>query len=350
MPRSSSVPPPDGPADTGVEPVRKATGGWWRAALASAAVVALISAAFAGSLWAYEKAGPLRQAKAVVIPEGSTALVARRLALAGVIDQPHLFTLAALATSPAGPLHAAELLFPAHASFAEVLRVLRTAPPVEHELVIPEGLTAKQITAILQNAPLLVGPADLTAEGYILPATYDYVYGTRRSAIIARAHAALERVLVKLWVKRAPDLPFADPAQALILASIVERETAVPAERPRIAAVFINRLRLGMKLQADPTVIYAASDGEGSLARPLSVQDLAIKSPYNTYLVSGLPPGPIDAPGVASIEAVLHPAASPDLYFVNDGRGGHAFARTLEGQDRNIRLWEQRLRETQAAP
>ncbi|MGH7122709.1 MAG: endolytic transglycosylase MltG [Acetobacteraceae bacterium] len=344
------MPPPEGPTDTGTEPVRKSTGRWRRAALASIVVVALISAAFTGSLWAYEKAGPLRKAKAVVIPAGSTAMVARHLAQAGVIDQPRLFTLAALATSPAGPLHAAELLFPQHASFAEVLRVLRTAQPVEHRLVIPEGLTAKQITAILENAPLLIGPVDLTREGYVLPATYDYTCKTMRSAIIARAHAALERVLAKLWVKRAPDLPFADPSQALTLASIVERETADPTERPRIAAVFINRLRLGMKLQADPTVIYAASDGAGVLPRPLSVADLAIKSPYNTYVISGLPPGPIDAPGVASIEAVLHPTTSPDLYFVADGRGGHAFARTLQGQDRNIRLWEQRIREAPTPP
>jgi len=344
MPRSSSAPLSDGASENGTQRSRKPTGRWWLRGLVLLLTVALASAALAGSLWRYEAAGPLPKARAVVIPAGSTATVARSLEKAGVIDQPHLFTLAALATSPAGPLHAAELLFPAHASFAQILRVLRDAPPVEHRLVIPEGLTAKQITALILHAPALVGPVDVPSEGYVLPATYDYVYGTKRAAIIVRAHEALERILPGLWEKRAPDLPFADPDQALTLASIVERETAVAAERPRIAAVFINRLRLGMKLQSDPTVIYAASDAEGVLPRSLSTQDLTIKSPYNTYVVSGLPPGPIDSPGVASIDAVLHPATSPDLYFVADGRGGHAFARTLDGQDRNIRIWEQRLR------
>lgn len=350
MPRSSSVPPPDG-TDGGREAAPpKASGRWLRYLLASLCTGFLIAAAFGAAMWRFEAPGPLREAKAVVIPVGSTAMLARDLSRAGVIDAPRLFTLAALATSAAGPLHAAELLFPAHASLADVLSVLRTAPPVEHRLVIPEGLTAKEITALMLAAPGLIGPVDLPGEGYMLPATYDYLYGTRRNRIVQEAHRALERRLAKLWAKRAPDLPFTDPRQALTLASIVERETAVPAERPRIAAVFINRLRLGMKLQSDPTVIYAASDGEGVLPRPLSVHDLAIKSPYNTYVVAGLPPGPIDAPGIASIEAVLHPMASPDLYFVADGHGGHAFARTLTGQIHNIHVWEQHLRETVAPP
>ncbi|MGH7066819.1 MAG: endolytic transglycosylase MltG [Acetobacteraceae bacterium] len=350
MPRSSLAPPPEG--DEGSREARppEATGRWLRLLLASLGTALLLAAASGAAIWRYQAPGPLPKAKAVVIPLGSTAMLARDLSRAGVIDQPRLFTMAALATSFAGPLHAAELLFPAHASFAEVLTVLRTAPPVERRLVIPEGLTAKEITALMLAAPGLVGPVDLPGEGYVLPATYDYLYGARRSRIVRRAHRALERTLAKLWAKRAPDLPFTDPRQALTLASIVERETAIPAERPRIAAVFINRLRLGMKLQSDPTVIYAASDGEGVLSRPLSVKDLAIKSPYNTYVVAGLPPGPIDAPGVASIEAVLHPMASPDLYFVADGRGGHAFARTLAGQDRNIRRWEQHLRAASAPP
>lgn len=350
MPRSSSAPPPEGADGSREARPPEATGRWLRWLLASLCTALLLAAAFGATIWRYQTPGPLPKAKAVVIPAGSTAMLARDLSRAGVIDDPRLFTLAALATSFAGPLHAAELLFPAHASFADVLTVLRTAAPVEHRLVIPEGLTVKEITALMLAAPGLVGPVDLPDEGYVLPATYDYLYGTRRSRIVQRAHRALEQTLAKLWAKRAPDLPFTDPEQALTLASIVERETAIPEERPRIAAVFINRLRRGMKLQSDPTVIYAASNGEGVLSRPLSVKDLTIKSPYNTYVVAGLPPGPIDAPGVASIEAVLHPMASPDLYFVADGRGGHAFARTLSGQDRNIRLWEQHLLAASAPP
>lgn len=344
------MPLPEESSESGAPTSRKRTRRWWLAILVPLSAAVLIAAAFVASVRRYEAPGPLAKQEAVIVPVGSTATVARHLAQAGVIREPDLFVLAALATSAAGPLHAAELLFPARASFAEVLSILRTARPVEHRLVIPEGLTAKEITALIMQAPALVGPAEIPSEGYVLPATYDYVFGMKRSAIIAEAHAALEKRLAELWKKRAPNLPFADPGQALTLASIVERETAVAAERPRIAGVFINRLRRGMKLQSDPTVIYAASDGEGTLGRPLTPEDLAIDSPYNTYVVLGLPPGPIDAPGVASIEAVLHPVASPDLYFVANGLGGHAFARTLEGQDRNIRSWEQRLHHVPAPP
>ncbi len=321
-----------------------------RASLLLAVILAVILAALAaGALRLYRSPGPLPAARAVVIPAGTTETVAHALADAGVIRAPRLFVLAALATARAGPLHAAELRFPAHASFAAVLAVLRTAPPVEHRVTIPEGLTARQIAALLARAPALTGPAELPAEGWVLPATYDYLYATPRAAIIARAHAALVDRLAALWDGRSPDLPLATPAEALTLASIVERETAIPAERPRIAAVFLNRLRLGMKLQADPTVIYAASNGWGTLPHPLTQADLATPSPYNTYRAAGLPPGPIDAPGTAAIIAVLHPVPSTDLYFVADGTGGHAFARTLAGQEHNILRW-QRLVHGQPAP
>lgn len=348
MPPSSSAPPEHGNPEGA--PPSKPTGRGRRGFLLVLLPLVLAAALLGSAYRRYHAPGPLPAARAIVVPAGSTAAVAARLARAGVIDQPGLFALAALATSDAGPLHAAELLFPAHASFAEVLSVLRTAPPVEHRLAIPEGLTARQIAALLRHAPGLVGPIHLPAEGWVLPATYDYLYGTKRAAIVARAHAALVRTLAKLWAGRASDLPLATPRQALILASIVERETAVPAERPRIAEVFLNRLRLGMKLQSDPTVIYAVSNGKGVLDRPLTPHDLATPDPYNTYYVPGLPPGPIDAPGIACITAVLHPMQSPDLYFVADGKGGHSFARTLKGQDRNIRLWEQRLRKAPVQP
>lgn len=309
----------------------------------------LFIAALAGTVgaaeWRYHLPGPLAETRIVVVPAGSTSAVAGVLADAGVIRDPRLFALAALVTSRAGPLRAAEFAFPAHASFETVLAMLRTSPPVEHRLVIPEGLTAQQIAALLLAAPALTGSAHVPAEGWVLPDTYDYLYGTSRAAIIARAHTALTQELAALWAARAPDLPLATPAQALVLASIVERETALRAERPRIAAVFLNRLKLGMKLQADPTVIYAASDGRGTLPEALSPVDLEIASPYNTYRVNGLPPGPIDAPGTAAIAAVLHPAQSTDLYFVADGLGGHAFARTLDGQEHNIRTWRARVQQ-----
>ncbi|HWA79709.1 MAG TPA: endolytic transglycosylase MltG [Acetobacteraceae bacterium] len=336
MPPSSSAKLPESPAGP---PHRQRRGAWAAPLLA----LALVAAACGFAFWRYGAPGPLPAARAVVIPAGTTLEVARALADAGVIQAPRLFALAALATVREGPLHAAELRFPAHASFATVLAVLRTAPPVEHRVTIPEGLTAQQIEALLDRAPALKGPADLPEEGWVLPATYNYLYGTTRASIIARAHAALLRTLATLWDGRDAHLPFATKDDALILASIVERETAIPAERPRIAAVFLNRLKLGMRLQADPTVIYAVSDGAGVLKRPLRPADLAIASPYNTYRVAGLPPGPIDAPGIAAITAVLHPAPSAALYFVADGLGGHAFARTLSGQEHNIAIWQQRV-------
>jgi UPF0755 protein len=344
MPPSSSAPPPDPPAGP---PHRRRRAVW-----ASLLLALLLATLAAGALRLYRSPGPLRSPRDVVIPAGTTAEVADTLAAAGVVRAPRLFVLAALATTRAGPLHAAELRFPAHASFATVLAVLRTAPPVEHRVTIPEGLTAQQIAALLARAPALTGPADLPAEGWILPSTYDYLYGTKRAAIIARAHAALLHTLGMLWDARAADLPLRTRAEALTLASIVERETAIPAERPRVAAVFLNRLRLGMKLQADPTVIYAASNGAGTLPHKLTTADLAIDSPYNTYHVAGLPPGPIDAPGTAAITAVLHPAPSTDLYFVADGMGGHAFARTLAGQEHNIIRWQRLVHaeKLQAAP
>ncbi len=336
MPPSSSAPPPDFP---GPPPPRRARTGW--AILAP--VLILLAAGAGGAFWRYRAPGPLPTTRAIVVPSGSTPEVAQALAGKGVIRAPWLFAFAAFVTAPAGPLRAAELRFPAHASFATVLAILRTAPPVEHHVTIPEGLTAQQITALLARAPALSGPADIPAEGWILPATYDYLYGTPRAAIIARAHAALVRTLATLWAARAPHLPLATPAQALTLASIVERETALPDERPRIAAVFLNRLRLGMKLQADPTVIYAASHGAGELPRSLTPADLTLDNPYNTYRIKGLPPGPIDAPGIAAITAVLHPGPSTELYFVNDGLGGHAFAHTLAGQEHNIAAWQRHV-------
>ena len=332
---SSSAPPPETPAGP---PRRRHRAAW--TGLALGLILAVLAA---GAYRLYRAPGPLAASRTVVVPAGTTAHVAEALAETGVIHSPRLFTLAALATARAGPLHAAELRFPAHASFATVLSILRTAPPVEHRLTIPEGLTAQQIAKILARAPALTGPTDIPAEGWVLPSTYDYLYGTSRAAIIARAHAALIHRLTALWDARAANLPLSTPAQALILASIVERETAIPSERPRIAAVFLNRLKLGMKLQSDPTVIYAASNGAGELPHPLTSADLAIDDPYNTYRINGLPPGPIDAPGIAAITAVLHPIPSTDLYFVADGLGGHAFAHTLAGQERNIAAWQLRI-------
>jgi UPF0755 protein len=275
----------------------------------------------------------------LVVPHGGTSAVAQALAGHGVLEHPLIFRAAAWATRGDGPLRAAELPFPAHATIAQVLAILRTARPVQHRLTIPEGLTAQQVQAVLEHAEAMTGPTPTLSEGSVLPQTYEYEYGASPSAIIGRAQAAMDREVAAAWANRAPGLPLPSARDAVILASIVERETAKPEERPHIAAVFLNRLRQGMKLQADPTVAYFASRGTGVLDRPLTKGDLARNDPFNTYRSAGLPPGPICSPGAASLDAVLHPAPSDDLYFVADGTGGHVFSRELEAHEAAVARW-----------
>jgi UPF0755 protein len=322
----------------------------------------LISAAFAlvvfalvlggGALFAwrrFEAPGPLPEARAVVVPHGGLAPVAAALTAEGVVANPYELHAAALITREQGPLHAGELEFPAHASLRQVLSVLRAAKPVQHKITIPDGLTAAQVAVLLDQGDALTGDPVLPAEGGILPQTYLYDRGTTRAALVARAEAAMKRALATAWASRVPDLPLASPEEALTLASLVEQETARPEERPRVAAVFLNRLRAGMKLQSDPTVIYAVTGGLGSLDRPLSRADLGFDSLYNTYKYAGLPPGPIAMPDLTALQAALHPAESDDLYFVADGTGGHAFART-EGEHRqNVQRWREIEREREPA-
>jgi UPF0755 protein len=286
-----------------------------------------------------QRPGPLAEPRNVVVPRGTPSQVAAALLQAGVIAEPRLFRLAAAATVLDGPLHAAELAFPAHASLAEVLAVLRTARPVQHHLIIPEGLTAVQIVRLLDRAEALSGETRQPAEGAVLPQTYAYEYDTTRASLIERGEAAMAKALERAWAGRARNLPLASPMELLVLASMVERETARPEERAHVAAVFINRLRRGMRLQSDPTVLYAVSGGAGALDRSLTRADLDSPSPFNTYRASGLPPGPICSPGLASLQAVAWPAVSEDLYFVADGAGGHAFARTLDDHARNVARW-----------
>jgi UPF0755 protein len=319
---------------------------------AAFAVLVLALLAGAGALLAwrrYDAPGPLAEASAVVVPRGGLAPVAEALAADGVVANPLELRLAALATRNGGALHAGELEFPAHASLHQVLQILRFAKPVQHKLTIPDGLTAAQVALLLDHGDALTGDAVLPAEGSVLPETYLYDRGTTRAALAARAEAAMSRALAAAWASRVPGLPLATPEQALTLASVVEQETSRPEERPHVAAVFLNRLRLGMKLQSDPTVIYAVTGGQGSLDRKLTRADLELDSPYNTYRYAGLPPGPIAMPSLAAIEAVVHPLGSDDLYFVADGTGGHAFARTNDEQRQNVTRWRQ-IERARAAP
>lgn len=314
-----------------------------RALLAACALVLLLGAAAALAGWqamAYlHVRGPLAEARAVQVPRGGPQRLGEVLQGEGVIRHAVALRVATQLTTGEGPLRAGEFLFPAGASLRDVLTVLRTARPVQHRLTIPEGLTAAAIAALLERTDTLAGDAVVPAEGSALPDTYLHERGTTRAAVLERATKAMERALAEAWAGRAEGLPLASPQEMLVLASIVERETGKTEERARVAQVFVNRLKRGMRLQSDPTVVYAASFGAGVLDRPISRADLDAAHPYNTYRIAGLPPGPIASPGAASLAAVAHPAGGEELYFVADGSGGHAFARTLEEHNRNVARW-----------
>ncbi len=292
----------------------------------------------------YDGPGPLTADRAIVIPPASVAQVAQTLSRQGVIQYPIVFRATAFLTRGQGPIRAGEFRFRAHASLREVLGVLRFAAPVEHQVTIPEGLTGAAIAHIINTASAATGAVAAPPEGTVLPQTYDYTFGTARALILGRAQAAMRKTIAGAWAERDPAILISNPENAITLASIVQQETPLADELPMIAAVYENRLALGMRLQADPTVIYAASNGAASGGAPISRADLGNPSPYNTYLFPDLPPGPICAPGLAAIEAVLHPAATTALYFVATGTGGHVFADNFKQQLANIQHYRDGLK------
>ncbi|GCD49528.1 endolytic transglycosylase MltG [Acetobacter pasteurianus] len=298
--------------------------------------------------YSYTKPGPLPVATDVVVPHGGYASTISALQQAQVLPSgwftDKLFVTAISLTRKSGQLHAAELHFPQHVSMQNALFILRHGKPVLHKLTIPEGLSAHQIQAVIASAPFLEGEAPLPAEGSTLPQTYNYLRNSQRADIVKRAQNAMQTALDTVWRKHDPALDgtISSPQVLLVLASLIEKETALPAERPMVARVFLNRLQKGMKLQTDPTVIYAITHGNPPLGRALTHSDLATPDPYNTYAVTGLPPGPICSPGMSSLEAAAHPASGDALFFVANGNGGHNFSTTLAEHNRNVSAFRQR--------
>lgn len=311
-------------------------------------VLALVAA-----LWVYQGPGPSAPAgdkTTVVLRKGaSLPEIASSLERGGVIRSSSIFMTAAKLTGAARTLKAGEYEFKTRASMAAVLDAIRHGRIVRHWITIPEGLTSDMVMDILNGSDVLAGDAPTPPEGAILPETYEVQRGEDRAAVLQRMMDDRDAVLDELWANRQPGLPFASKEEAVILASIVEKETGLASERPRVAAVFVNRLRTGMRLGSDPTIIYGISRGR-PLGRGIRLSELQRPTPYNTYLISGLPPTPIANPGRAALAAVLNPAKTGDLYFVADGTGGHVFASTLEQHNANVARWRQIERQQAAKP
>ena len=304
-------------------------------------IVALAGGAYLLGKSQFNAEGPLPAPQVVWLEKGlGLNAITSRLADAGVISSPLIFRLGTRLSGASSSLKAGEYEFPAHVSMAGIVRMLRDGKSILHKITIPEGLTTQQAMAVVKADRVLVGDMPmLPSEGALLPETYKFTRGTTRSEIVKQMQRAQTALMNDLWPNRAANLPVKTPEEALILASIVEKETGLKTERPQVAAVFSNRLKIPMRLQSDPTIVYGITLGAGPLGRPIRRSEIDRATPYNTYQIDGLPPTPICNPGRASIEAVLNPPQTKDLYFVADGTGGHAFSPSLAGHERNVKEW-----------
>lgn len=305
---------------------------------------------------AFMAPGPLGEERVFMVERGATLRGASaRLEAEGIIADARLFRLGARYGGQADALRFGEYLVPAGASMAEVLALLTSGRTITHKVTVAEGLTSWQVVDLLRAVPVLEGdPGEVPPEGSLAPNTYFVHRGDTRAEVLARMQADQAATLAEAWAARAEGLPLASPEEALVLASIVEKETGVPEERGRVASVFVNRLKKGMRLQSDPTIIYGITEGKGTLGRGIRKSELERATPYNTYAVDGLPPTPIANPGRDSIMAVVNPDVTSFLYFVADGSGGHAFAETLDEHNRNVQRWRaverERSKSQQVAP
>ncbi len=325
--------------------VERGRGGLTVGLIAASATFGLFLIAALAIVWGvYYGPGPKAREgdkTVVVLSSGSgVSAIAATLKSRGVIRSTDLFKAAASLTGADRRLRAGEYEVETGASLREVIRMLTDGRVVRHFVTIPEGWSSAQAVDILMREPVLVGTVETPDEGSLWPETYEVTRGETRASLVARMQRAHDENLAELWAARAQTTIARTPEEAVILASIVEKETGIASERPRVAAAFTNRLRLGMRLESDPTIIYGITQGE-PLGRGIRLSELRAETPYNTYVIAGLPPTPIANPGGEAIAAVLNPPRTDDLFFVADGTGGHVFARTYDEHLQNVARWRE---------
>ncbi len=287
--------------------------------------------------------GPLAADKVLyIVPGTDVPEIVSELEHEGIIDSPFAFNVALLVEGNRSKVKAGEYLFKQGASLRDVMDTLVSGKQILHAITIPEGLTSQQIVDRLREADVLIGDVrDMPKEGSLMPETYKVARGSSRSDLLKKMQDDHKKTVDQIWTRRANNLPLHSPYELVTLASIVEKETGKADERPHVASVFLNRLAKHMRLQSDPTIVYGLVGGKGTLGRGITRAELDKPTPYNTYAIDGLPPGPIANPGRAALEAVANPSRTQDLYFVADGTGGHVFAETLDQHSRNVQRWRQ---------